>query len=82
MLRLDADIAFAYLLTSPRRTRDIPTRFLQGQDASVTPGPSSIRTLNAVSGLQNGRKLTDAFQTAPRTTSSGVDPGNSRRRKR
>ena len=47
----------------------------------MTPGPSSIRTLNPVSGLQNGRKLTHAFQAAPRTTSSGVDPGNSQRRK-
>ena len=71
----------ARFLTGPRRTDDIPIRFLQGQDASVTRGPCSIRTLNAASGLQNGRKLTHSFKAAPRTTSSGVDPGNSQRRK-
>ena len=47
---------FEQPLTSPRRADDIPTRFLQGQDACMTFEPTPLRTLNTVSGLQSGRE--------------------------
>jgi len=51
-------------VTNSKLTFDLSTCFLQGQDASVTPGPFLVRTLDTVSGLQSGREA-DSDQKQP-----------------